>query len=225
MATAWVLGKVSDALAPTVSGVVSTAGGFAGGAVNAVGNSINGVGASINNTVKTYGDGVKDYGNSVMDWTAASGVRGGTASNPLGLAGTKTAGQRATTSPSVYHAPKQTPSKTLMTTSKTAGPQKKIGAAPTQKALPAAKTATTRAQPAKKLVSATKGPTPSKPVQNAASKTTASGKKTVSSASRPQSKAAPKPAATAAPKPAQKLAGTNYGAPKAASNPLGLSGY
>eukprot|EP00249_Psilotum_nudum_P033002 c49351_g1_i1 orf=2-265(-) len=88
MATQWVLDKISGALAPTVSNAVSSAGGFAGGAVNAVGNSVNSVGQSINRTVSTYGNGVKDYGNSIMDWTSATGSRGTTAQNPLGLSGT-----------------------------------------------------------------------------------------------------------------------------------------
>src|ERR1700753_4396210 len=92
MATSWVLGKVSDALAPPVSSTVASAGSFAGGAVNAIGNSINGVGETINGSIRRYGDGVKDYGNGIMDWTSSDGVRAATASNPLGLSGGTTGG-------------------------------------------------------------------------------------------------------------------------------------
>jgi len=190
MATQWVLSKISDALAPTVSNTVSTAGSFAGGAVNAVGNSINGVGETINGTIRRYGDGIKDYGNGIMDWTAAGGVRAGTASNPLGLSGTKTGGKLQVTSGHVYRAgpptnPKSAASKTLMTTNKTAAPQKRIeggtpktvapqkriGNGTPKKALPAppgakpggvAKKATSSAAPVKKAPS-----TPLKPVHNA----------------------------------------------------------
>lgn len=138
MATQWVLGKVSEALAPTVSGVVSNAGSFAGGAVSAVGNSINGVGEGINYSIKRYGDGVKDYGNAIMDWTKADGVRAATANNPLGLSSGVTGGKRQVTSPQLYRAPpKNSASKTLMTTSKAAAPQKKIEAGTPRKALPA----------------------------------------------------------------------------------------
>ncbi|EXJ59445.1 uncharacterized protein A1O5_12070 [Cladophialophora psammophila CBS 110553] len=174
MATQWVLGKVSEALAPTVSSTVASAGAFAGGAVNAVGNSINGVGESINSTIRRYGDGVKDYGNGVMDWTQAAGPRAATASNPLGLSAGKTGGRRQVTSPQIYRqpvtTPKSSPSKTLMTTNKTPAPQKKIEGGTPMKALPApgpklsdaAHKATAVATPAKKVASA-----PRKPVQSA----------------------------------------------------------
>lgn len=105
MATSWVLGKISDALQPTIQSTVSSAGTFAGGALNTVGSGINGVGETINGTIKRYGDGVRDYGNGVMDWTNASGVRAQTASNPLGLNSGMTQGKRSVTSPSVYSAP------------------------------------------------------------------------------------------------------------------------
>jgi hypothetical protein len=58
MATQWVLDKVSDALAPTVSRTVAGAGSYAGGAVSAIGGGINSVGEGINRTVRRYGDGV-----------------------------------------------------------------------------------------------------------------------------------------------------------------------
>ncbi|KAK6386222.1 hypothetical protein LTS17_001797 [Exophiala oligosperma] len=137
MATQWVLGKVSEALAPTVSGTVATAGAFAGGAVNAVGNSINGVGEGINRSIRHYGDGAKDYGNAIMDWTAADGVRAVTANNPLGLSAGKTGGRRTVTHPTMYTPPKPSPSRTLMTTSKSVQPQKRIEAGTPRKALPA----------------------------------------------------------------------------------------
>ena len=140
MATQWVLGKISDALQPTIQNGVSTAGTFAGGAFSTVGSGINGVGESINGTIKRYGDGFKDYGNGVMDWTNAPVPRAQTSQNPLGLSGGKSTGKRAVTSPSVYSAaprPKPSASKTLTTTSKTAQPQKKIEGAPAKKALPA----------------------------------------------------------------------------------------
>jgi len=108
--------------------------------LNTVGSGINGVGETINGTIKRYGDGVKDYGNGVMDWTSATGTRAQTAGNPLGLSGAKTQGKRSVTSPSIYSAPpkpKPNASKTLMTTNKTAQPQKKIAGAPVKKALPA----------------------------------------------------------------------------------------
>jgi len=140
MATSWILGKISDALQPTIHSTVSSAGSFAGGALNTVGSGINGVGETINGTIRRYGDGVRDYGNGVMDWTSATGSRAQTAGNPLGLSGGKSQGKRSVTSPSIYSAPpkpKPNPSKTLMTTNKTAQPQKKIEGAPIKKALPA----------------------------------------------------------------------------------------
>jgi len=140
MATQWVLGKISDALQPTIQNGVSTAGTFAGGAFSTVGSGINGVGESINGTIRRYGDGFKDYGNGVMDWTNAPVPRAQTSQNPLGLSGGKSTGKRAVTSPSVYSAPpkpKPSAGKTLTTTSKTAPPQKKIEGAPAKKALPA----------------------------------------------------------------------------------------
>ena len=85
MATSWIIGKVNDAIQPTIHSATSAAGSFAGGALNTVGNSINGVGASLNGTIRRYGDGINDYGNGVMDWAKADGPRAQTASNPLGL--------------------------------------------------------------------------------------------------------------------------------------------
>ena len=228
MATDWVLGKVSDALAPTVSGVVSSAGGFAGGAVNAVGNSINGVGEGVNRYVRTCGDGAKDYGNAIMDWTKADGSRGATAANPLGLSSGTTGGKRAVTSPQVYSAPKSTPSKVLTTTSKSAAPQKKVGSAPGSKAGgKAAGTKSIKKEAAPANAPAGKpssGSNPGamrrpaadqkKPVQKTAS-TATSQKKSISAASKPAS-AAPKPAAAAKPQQAYQ------GSSKMAQNPLGL---
>jgi len=238
MATNWVLGKVSDALAPTVSGAVSSAGGFAGGAVNAVGNSINGVGEGVNRFVRAYGDGAKDYGNAIMDWTKADGSRGATAANPLGLSSGTTGGKRAVTGPQVYYPPKSTPSKALTTTSKSAAPQKKVGSAPATKSLPTSdskadgraagkksikKEAASANAPAGKPSSA---PNPGamrrpaadqkKPVQKTASTATPQ-KKSISAASKPAS-AAPKPTAAARPQQAYQ------GSSKMAQNPLGLSG-
>ena len=140
MATQWVLGKISDALAPTVSSGVATAGSYTGGAISAVGNSINGIGEGINRSIKRYGDGVLDYGNGVMDWTSATGSRAQTASNPLGLSSGTAQGKRTVTSPQVYRSqPSSNTSKTMMTTNKTtANPQKKIEGGQTKKALPGA---------------------------------------------------------------------------------------
>jgi hypothetical protein len=226
MATQWVLDKVSDALAPTVSNAVASAGSFAGGAVNAVGASINSVGESINGTVRRYGDGVKDYGNGLLDWTKADGIRAATASNPLGLSAGTTGGKRQVTSGSFYKAPAANPSKTLMTTSKTAAPQKKVAAGTASKSTPVKKATTTGtttkkapAQPLKpvqrsaKTVHPNPGAIPSKKVA-----TNGAAKAPASVAKKPTPvKAGAKPAPTAkktsAPKP-------NY---TAASNPLGLS--
>jgi len=228
MATGWVLGKISEALAPTISSTVASAGSFAGGAVNAVGSSINGVGETINGTIRRYGDGVKDYGNGLLDWTAADGSRAPTASNPLGLSAGKTGGKRQVTGGGVYRAPVSTPtstaSKTLTTTSKTAAPQKKIAGGTPKKALPAPKSA----GPTKKAPSA-----PLKPVQNAAKTSTtpnpgamrkpagsATGgvkKPTAVKPVKPVAKPASKPTTTAN---KTKLPGPN---PTAGANPLGLS--
>lgn len=95
MATGWVLNKVSEAIAPTVSNTVATAGGFAGDVVCGVGNSINGVGQSINDAIRRYGNGAMEAGNGIKDWTSAPGLRAGTAANPLGLSNTKAGGKRA----------------------------------------------------------------------------------------------------------------------------------
>lgn len=104
MATSWILGKVSDAIQPTIQGACASAGSFAGGAMNYVGSSINGVGESINTNIRAYGDGAKDYGNSIMDWTAAPGLRAQTAGNPLGLSSTTGGGKSNATNPSIYRA-------------------------------------------------------------------------------------------------------------------------
>jgi hypothetical protein len=98
MATGWVLNKVSEAIAPTVSNTVATAGGFAGDIVCGVGNSINGVGQSINDAIRRYGNGAMEAGNGLKDWTNAPGLRAGTAANPLGLSNTTAGGRRAITS-------------------------------------------------------------------------------------------------------------------------------
>ncbi len=101
MATGWVLNKVSEALAPTVSNIVSNVGGVAGDVVCSVGNSINGVGDSISGVIHRYGNAAKDTGNGLKDFTGAPGGRLTTASNPLGLTDTKDGGRRAITSPSL----------------------------------------------------------------------------------------------------------------------------
>ncbi len=101
MATGWVLNKVSEALAPTVSNIVSTAGGVAGDVVCGVGNSINGVGDSISSTIRRYGDAAKNTGNGLKDFTGATGGRAATATNPLGLSDSKVGGRLAITNPSV----------------------------------------------------------------------------------------------------------------------------
>ncbi|KAK5070452.1 hypothetical protein LTR64_000123 [Lithohypha guttulata] len=133
-------------------------GSFAGGTLNTVGNGINGVGSTINGTIKRYGDGVRDYGNGVMDWANAPAARGQTASNPLGLSGSKAAGKTSVTSPSIYSAPamaKQSASKTLTTTAKSTQPQKKIGGVPAKKQVAGAVSKPVGAVPsaAKKAVS------------------------------------------------------------------------
>ncbi|OAP55693.1 hypothetical protein AYL99_09845 [Fonsecaea erecta] len=116
-----------------------------------------------------------------MDWTQAGGVRAATASNPLGLSGGKTGGRRQVTSPQIYRppaaTPKTPPSKRLMTTSKSAPPQKQIEGGTPRQALPAPgpkasetahKATSTAGAPAKKVGSA-----PLKPVQSAARTSTA----------------------------------------------------
>lgn len=242
MATQWVLGKVSEALAPTVSGVVGTAGSFAGGAVTAVGSSINGVGEGINNSIRRYGDGVKDYGNAIMDWSKADGVRAPTANNPLGLSSGATGGKRQVTSPQLYRAPpKASASKTLMTTSKNAAPQKKIEGGTPRKALPAPgpkvngaikKSTSAAPAPVQKHVSSappksasTVSKTASTPNPGAMRKKpgeTAATKKT-GGATQPTAvkKVTPvKPNGASTPKPSTR---TNYGGNHtAAANPLGL---
>jgi len=223
MATQWVLGKVSDALAPTVSGAVSSAGSFAGGAVNAVGNSINGVGEGINHSIRRYGDGAKNYGNSIMDWTTAGAVRGQTASNPLGLSSNAAGGKRQVTSPQVYRAPpRANPSKTLTTTSKTSAPQKKIESGTPKKALPAPGPKPTSAvAQAKKNVSAAPAKTGSGPNPGAMSKKPAgTTSKPTGAAKAPPSvkKVTPvKPSTATAARPKTQVNHT------AAANPLGLN--
>ncbi|OAL34137.1 hypothetical protein AYO20_06592 [Fonsecaea nubica] len=109
-----------------------------------------------------------------MDWTQAGGVRAATASNPLGLSAGKTGGRLQVTSPQIYRppasTPKTSPSKRLMTTSKTAAPQKQIEGGTPKKALPAPGPKSTgvshKATPAKKI-----GTAPIKPVQQSAAKT------------------------------------------------------
>ncbi|EXJ78419.1 hypothetical protein A1O1_08819 [Capronia coronata CBS 617.96] len=242
MATQWVLGKVSEALAPTVSGAVSGAGSFAGGAVSAVGSSINGVGEGINSSIRRYGDGVKDYGNAIMDWTRADAVRAPTANNPLGLSSGVTGGKRQVTSPQLYRAPAtSSPSKTLMTTSRSAAPQKKIEAGMPRKALPApgpkangamkkstsavpapvqkhASTASAKSASAGAKISSTPNPGAmrKKPKETISEKTGPTKKPTAVKKSTPA-----KPNGTTAPKSAarSKVGGNST----AAANPLGLN--
>jgi len=235
MATSWVLGKISDALAPTISSTVSSAGSFAGGAVNAVGNSINGVGETINGSIRRYGDGVKDYGNGIMDWTTADGARSATASNPLGLSAGKTGGKRQVTAGGIYRpTPTSGASKTLTTTSKTAAPQKKIAGGTPQKALPAPKSAGAVKKPGAAAVPVKKAPSaPLKPVQNSAKVTApnpgamrkrpgdTANKVAVKKPGDAASKvAAKKPASVKPTTTKTKLPGAN---PTAGANPLGLS--
>jgi hypothetical protein len=232
MATQWVLDKISGALAPTVSGAVASAGSYAGGAVNAVGNTINGVGDGFGRAVRSYGDGVKDYGNGLMDWTKAEGPRAATASNPLGLSSGSTGGKRQVTSGSIYRPPVE-PSKTLMTTSKSTTPQKKVGGGTPQKAL-SAPSGAKAVNGVKKTISSApvkKPPTtPLKPVQNTAKTSTspnpgAMRKPAGAATSKPNGaakagavkKPAAKPATT---KPKTNLPGAN---PTAGANPLGLT--
>jgi len=123
MATSWITGMVTNAIAPTIHSTVSQAGGIAGDIITGVGNSINGVGSSINSTISGYGNGVNEYGNAVKDWTQAEGPRSGTARNPLGLVDTWTGGKHVL---GYGQGAKKDP------------PKKKPGA-PQQKALPAPK--------------------------------------------------------------------------------------
>lgn len=213
MATQWVLDKVSDALAPTVSRTVATAGGYAGGAVSYVGTSINGVGEGFNRFVKTYGDGTLDYGNSIMDWTAAEGPRKQTASNPLGLSGGKAGGKQNVTSPNIYHAPKSTPSKaaTLKNTTSTnrsaRTSQPKAGAATSKASKPQSVVSKAPTGPNAGALRGAGGA--KKPVQKAASTTTpkrAGASKAASDASKPK---------------AHQTA--TYMSSKSASNPVGIS--
>src|SRR5271154_2057848 len=95
MATDWIMGTIHNAIAPTISSAVSTAGSFAGDAVSAVGSSVNGVGESINSTIRQYGNGTIDYGNAIKDYAKAPGARAATASNPLGLSSTSIGGRNA----------------------------------------------------------------------------------------------------------------------------------
>ena len=99
MASSWIASKignsVSNAVAPTISGYVATAGSFAGDTVASVGNSINGVGQSISGTISRYGNGAKDYGNAIKDYTKAPGTRSSSAKNPLGLSDTYTGGKNS----------------------------------------------------------------------------------------------------------------------------------
>jgi len=201
MATGWVLGKISDALAPTVSNVVGSAGSMAGGAVSAVGAGINGVGQSINGSIRRYGDGAQDYGNAIKDWSRADAPRSQTASNPLGLSSGTAGGKSKVTSPSIYSAPRPTTGKSVPTQKKIADtPKKSIGTVPAKK--PATTTASVK-----------------KPV-NVSSKPGTGQMKSISPASRPASavkKTTPTVKASTV-KPTQARAPT-----KSAANPLGLT--
>src|SRR2546430_1740765 len=104
MAAEWIMGTIHNALAPTISSAVQTAGSVAGDAVSAVGNGINGIGESINSSIRRYGDGTKDYGNAIKDYTKAPGPRAATASNPLGLSTSVNGGRNAFSQP-MYRAP------------------------------------------------------------------------------------------------------------------------
>ncbi|KAL2434819.1 hypothetical protein ABEF95_008106 [Exophiala dermatitidis] len=176
-----------------------------------------------------------------MDWSRADGIRAQTASNPLGLSAGVTGGKRQATSPQVYRAPPKTsPSKTLMTTSKNAAPQKRIEAGTPKKALPAPgpksdavtkKASSTVAAPVQKHVSAV---TPKAPTATKTAATPNAGamrKKPVDATNnkngglkQPASvkKTAPvKSNGVTASKPANRPKVT--GNPTAAANPLGLN--
>jgi hypothetical protein len=106
------MGTIHNALAPTISSAVQTAGSVVGDAVGAVGNGINGIGESINSSIRHYGDGTKDYGNAIKDYTKAPGPRAATASNPLGLSTSVTGGRHAFSQP-MYRAPAPSQPKAL----------------------------------------------------------------------------------------------------------------
>jgi hypothetical protein len=112
MATAWIMGTIHNAIAPTISNAIQTAGSVAGDAVGAVGNGINGIGESINSSIRRYGDGTVDYGNAIKDYTKAPGPRASTASNPLGLSNSVTGGKNAFSQP-IYRAPAPSQPKAL----------------------------------------------------------------------------------------------------------------
>jgi len=112
MATAWIMGTIHNAIAPTISSAVQTVGSVAGDAVSAVGNGINGIGESINNSIRRYGDGTIDYANAIKDYTKAPGPRASTASNPLGLSNSVTGGKYAFSQP-MYRAPAPSQPKAL----------------------------------------------------------------------------------------------------------------
>lgn len=84
-------------IARYTSAAASGVGNFAGAIVGAVGNGVagagKGAGASVTNSTRSWGDTVREYGNSIKDATGASGPRGSSASNPLGLAGGKEGAQ------------------------------------------------------------------------------------------------------------------------------------
>src|SRR5947199_6377734 len=126
MTTHWIMHTIHNAIAPTISSAVQTAGSVAGNAVNAVGNGINGIGESINSSIRRYGDGTKDYGNAIKDYTKAPGPRAATASNPLGLSTSVNGGRNAFSQP-MYRAPAPSQPRALP------APKPK----PQQKALPA----------------------------------------------------------------------------------------
>lgn len=219
MATSWVLGKISDALQPTVQSAASTAGSYAGGALSSVGSGISGVGASINGTIKRYGDGVTDYGNGIKDWANAPGPRSQTASNPLGLSGGKAAGKTSVMSPSIYSAPpkqKSIAAKPATAAGKSTQPQKKAGTAPVTKpsTAPVKRATTTGTKPA-----AVKGPTPVTPkVGVAPAKPTAVKKPAATKPLNPVTPAKASVTAASKPKPAGYQRNQVSG-----SNPLGLS--
>jgi len=185
MATQWIMSTIHNAIAPTISGAVQTAGSFAGDAVNGVGSSINGVGEGINQSIRRYGDGTKDYGNAIKDWTKAPGARSATASNPLGLSDSAAGGKSAINRP-MY---------------------RPIAPAPQQKALPAPKAQKALPAPAVKPATAASR----KPATGTAGKSAAAATKTYSG---PGINKLPPPGPTSPSKPKSGGSGVPLGAKK-----------
>ncbi|KAL6247467.1 hypothetical protein RBB50_005813 [Rhinocladiella similis] len=171
-----------------------------------------------------------------MDWTAAGGVRAATANNPLGLSAGKTGGKRTVTHPTLYTPPKPSPSRTLMTTSKSVQPQKRIEAGTPRKALPAPgpkpvgakKAPSNGATPVKKAGVSAPPPSANKPStapnpgalrKKPADNTTTAAKKNNNGAAKKTASVQKSTPVNPAPAKKSNAPSTNY---VAASNPLGL---